>query len=138
MYAGIDLPIDLTQPVLVVVFAFSAIMFHRYVSDKEEIVDMLDEVAGYSIQNESVFENIGSALVVVDATGKVTKINRKAEDILEASNGELAGRNYQTIAVNQGISNLLLQTLRTGFSIAYHEIEWVSGKGTPYSLQVTT
>lgn len=137
-YTGIRPPIDITQPVLVVVFAFSAIMFYRYVSDKEEIVNMLDEVAGYSIQNESVFENIGSALVVVDIEGKVTKINRKAGDILEAVNYELKGRSCQTLAVNQGIATILLQTLRTGRPAVNDEIEWASSKGRHYSLQVTT
>ena len=130
--------IDITQPALVVVFAFSAIMFHRYVSDKEEFVGMLDEVAGYSIQNESVFENIGSGLVVVDATSKVTKVNHKAEEILGASNNELIGKSCQAISSNQGIASLLLQTLNTGKTIANHEIEWASSKGRNYWLQVTT
>ena len=139
-YTSISLPIDIdiTQPVLVVVFAFSAIMFHRYISDKEEIVDMLDEVAGYSIQNESIFENIGSGLIAVDATGKITKVNRKSEEILEASNHDLVGRSCQVISFNQGIANLLLRTLRSGYSIANSKIEWKSSKGRHYSLQATT
>ena len=135
---GFNRNIDITQPVLVVVFAFTAIMFHRYVSDKEEFVGMLDEVAGYSIQNESVFENIGSGLVVVDATGIITKVNRKAEDILDANNRELAGKSCQSISVNQSIANLLLQTLRTGKTIANHGVEWTPSRGRHYSLQVTT
>jgi len=137
-YTSIGLPVDLTQPILVIVFAFSAIMFHRSVSDKEEIVNMLDEVAGYSILNESVFENIGSGLIVVDAAGKITKINRQAENILEVSNNELIDKSCQIIAVNQGIANLLLQTLRAGHSVVNHEIEWVSSRGRHYSLQITT
>jgi PAS domain S-box-containing protein len=130
--------IDITQPVLVVVFAFSAIMFHRYVSDKEEIVGMLDEVAGYSVQNESVFENIGNGLIVVDSAGKVTKVNRKAAEMLEASNSELVGKSCQVISVNQGIANILLETLRSGYATANRELEWVSSRGRHYSLQVTT
>jgi PAS domain S-box-containing protein len=137
-YTSVSIPVDITQPVLVVVFAFSAIMFHRYVSDKEEIVGMLDELAGYSIQNESVFENIGNALIVVDATGKVNKINRKAEDILEVKNHELAGRDCRYISGNQELGELLLQTLRTGSFVANREIELESSKGIRYSLQVTT
>ena len=137
-YTSVRLNIDLTQPMLIVVFAFSAIMFHRYVSDKEEIVDMLDEVAGYSIQNESVFENIGSALIVVDATGKITRVNRRAEDILGVSNDDIVGKSCHVISVDQRLANLLLQTLRSGNPIVNHEIEWNSSGRRHYSLQVTT
>lgn len=137
-YTRIGIPVDITQPALVVVFAFSAIMFHRYVSDREEIVGLLDELAGYSIQNESVFENIGSALVVVDATGRVTKINRKAENILEVKNNELVGKSCQYISTNQELGNLLLQTLRTSRSTANHGVELKSSNGRVYSIQVTT
>ena len=94
-YTSIRIPDDITQPVLVVVFSSTAIMFHRYVSDKEEIVGMLDELAGYSIHNESVFENIGSALIVVDAAGRLTRINRRAEDILEVENDKLVGKPFR-------------------------------------------
>lgn len=139
-YTSVELPIDIdiTQPMLVVIFAFSAIMFHRYVSDKEEIVGMLDEVAGYSIQNESVFENIGSALIVVDATGNVTKINHKAADILEVSSNDLVGKSCQCMSMDQRLADMLLQTLRSGYPTVNHEIEWSSSKGRQYSLQVTT
>lgn len=137
-YTSIGFPFDITQPVLVVVFAFTAIMFHRYVADREEIVDMLDELAGYSIQNESVFENIGSALIVVDATGKVTKVNRKAENMLESTNSELVGKNCQHIFSNQKLADLLLETLRSSYSIANYEVELESRNGHSYSLQVST
>ena len=137
-YTSISVPVDITQPALVLAFAFSAIMFHRYVSDKEEIVGMLDELAGYSIQNESVFENIGSALIVVDATGKVTKVNHKAEDILEVKNRDLVGKDCRHIFTNQGLADLLLQTLRSARSLANHEIDLESSNGHRYSLQVTT
>jgi PAS domain S-box-containing protein len=137
-YTSITIPIDITQPALVLAFAFSAIMFHRYVSDKEEIVGMVDELAGYSIQNESIFENIGSALIVVDATGKVTKVNRKAEHILEAKSSDLVGRDCRHISANQELATLLLQTLRSARAVANHEIELESSNGHRYSLQVTT
>jgi len=137
-YTSINIPVDITQPALVLAFAFSAIMFHRYVSDKEEIVSMLDELAGYSIQNESVFENIGSALIVVDATGKVTKVNHKAEDILEVKNRDLVGKDCRYMSNNQELANLLLQTLRSAHSLASHEIVLESSNGHRYSLQVTT
>jgi len=139
-YTSAELPvdIDITQPILVVIFAFSAIMFHRYVSDKEEIVGMLDEVAGYSIQNESVFENIGSALIVVDATGNITKTNHKAADILEVNSSDLVGKSCQCMSMDQRLADILLQTLRSGYPVVNHEIEWSSSKGRQYSLQVTT
>lgn len=137
-YTSISIPVDLTQPALVIAFAFSAIMFHRYVSDKEEIVGMLDELAGYSIQNESIFENIGNALVVVDAAGKVTKANRKAATILEADSRDLMGKNCQQIFSNQELADLLIQTLRTGRHVVNYEIELESSSGRHYSLQVTT
>jgi len=46
-HTSVELPvdIDITQPILVVIFAFSAIMFHRYVSDKEEIVGVKNVIA---------------------------------------------------------------------------------------------
>jgi len=137
-YTSVRIPVDITQPALVLAFAFSAIMFHRYVSDKEEIVGMLDELAGYSIQNESVFENIGSALIVVDATGKVTKVNRKAEEILEAKNHDLVGKDCRDILTNQELADLLLQTLRSARSVANREIELEASNSHRYSLQVTT
>ena len=137
-YAGISVPVDITQPVLVIVFAFTAIMFYRYVSDKEEIVDMLDEIAGYSIQNESVFENIGNALIVVDGAGKVTKTNRKAEELLGTKSHDLADEDCQSIIANRELANLILQTLRTGISIVNHPVELKSNNGRHYSLQVTT
>jgi PAS domain S-box-containing protein len=113
-------------------------MFHRYVSDKEEIVGLLDEVAGYSIENESIFENIGSALIVVDATGTITKVNHKAEEILEADTYEIIGKSCQVMSVDQQLSNLLLQTLRSGDPVVNHKVEWYSSEGYNYSLQVTT
>lgn len=137
-YAGISVPVDITQPVLVIVFAFTAIMFYRYVSDKEEIVDMLDEIAGYSIQNESVFENIGNALIVVDGAGKVTKINRKAEELLGIKNHDLADEDCQSIIANRELANLILQTLRSGSPVVNHPVELKSNNGRHYSLQVTT
>ncbi len=139
-YITVGIPFDMyiTQPALLIVFAFSAIMFHRYVSDKEEIVGMLDEVAGYSIENESIFENIGSALIVVDATGKITKVNHKAEEILGASAHEITGKSCQVISVDQQLSSLRLQTLRSSQPIVNHNVEWHSGRGYNYSFQVTT
>ena len=135
---SIKIPIDTTQIALIVAFSFSALMFHRYVSDKDEIVGMLDELAGYSVQNESVLENIGSALIVVDATGKVTKVNQRAEDILGLESHELVGRNCQHIFTDQKLADLLLQTLRAGRSIANYEVESESSDGYIYSFQVTT
>lgn len=137
-YTSINIPIDITQVALVVAFAFSAIMFHRYVTDKEEIVGMLDELAGYSIQNESVFENIGSALMVVDAAGKVTKVNRKAEEILEAKNRELVGKNCQQIFTNAELGGLIIKTLRSSDRAINHEVNLKSSGGKHYSLQITT
>ncbi len=137
-YTSISLPVDLTQPALVIAFAFSAIMFHRYVSDKEEIVSVLDELAGYSIQNESIFENIGNALIVVDAAGKVTKVNRKSVEILETESRDVIGKNCQHIFTNNELADLLIQTLRTGHHVINHEIELESSSGRSYSLQVTT
>jgi len=137
-YSGLNVPVDITQPVLVVVFSFTAIMFHRYVSDKEEIVDMLDRLAGYSIQNESVFENIGSALIVVDGTGKIIKINHKAEELLGINNHDLADEDYQPIITNRELADLILETLRMGKPIVNYPIELKFGNGRQCSLQVTT
>lgn len=137
-YAGIKIPVDITQPVLVMVFAFTAIMFHRYVSDKEEIVDMLDELAGYSIQNESVFENIGSALIVVDGTGSIIKINRKAEELLGIDDHDLTDEDYQPVITNRELADLILDTLSSGKSVVNYPIELKSDNGHQYSLQVTT
>ncbi|MBD3181371.1 PAS domain S-box protein [Candidatus Poribacteria bacterium] len=137
-YTTINIPVDITQPALVVIFAFSAIMFHKYVSDKEEIVGMVDELAGYSIENESIFENIGNGLIVVDAMGKVTKVNRKAESILGAKNSELVSKDCLTAFNNQELAEFLIQTLRTGNPINNYSIELENNGGDQYSLQITT
>jgi len=129
---------DMTQPALLLVFAISAIMFHRYVSDKEQIVGMLDEIAGYSIQNESILENIGIALIVVDAEGKVTKVNSKAEDILEATSVDLVGRNCKSIFKNRELADLLLQTVKFSNPIINYEVASKYSNGRRYLLQVTT
>lgn len=137
-YTRVSIPVDITQVALIIAFAFSAIMFYRYVSDKEEIVDMLDEMASYSMQNETVFENIGSALIVVDAMGKVTKVNHKAEEILEVGSRELIGKNCQSVISNQELADLLLGTLRFNHYIANYELDLESISGRRHSLQVTT
>ncbi len=137
-YTRVSIPVDITQVALIIAFAFSAIMFYRYVSDKEEIVDMLDEMASYSMQNETVFENIGSALIVIDAMGKVTKVNQKAEEILEVGSRELIGRNCQSVIPNQELADLLLGTLRFSSYIANYEFDLESISGRRHSLQVTT
>ena len=137
-YAHIRIPVDVTQPALVVVFGFSAIMFHRYVTDREEIVGIVDELAGYSIENESIFENIGSGLIVVDAAGKITKINSKAEAILETRNSDWVGKDCQGISTNPKLGGLMLQTLKTGRPEINRDIELETRAGRHYSLQLTT
>ena len=137
-YTRVSIPVDITQVALIIAFAFSAIMFHRYVSDKEEIVDMLDEMASYSMQNETVFENIGSALIVIDAMGKVTKVNHKAEEILEVGSRDLIGKNCQSVISNQELADLLLGTLRFNHYIANYEFDLESTSGRQHSLQMTT
>jgi len=136
-YTGMDIPVDITKAALVIAFSFSAIIFHRYISDKEEIVTMLDEIAGYSIQNESVFENIGNALIVVDAAGKIIKVNRKAEAIMEAKSYELINKHFQDVLPHNKLSELLMDVLRSGAHIANCSVNLESSTGHKLSLQVT-
>ena len=70
--------------------------------------------------------------------GKVTKVNHKAEEILEVGSRELIGRNCQSAIPNQELADLLLGTLRFNHYIANYELDLESISGLRYSLRVTT
>ena len=137
-YTDLNISTDITQIAPIIAFAFISLIFYRYITDKEEIFSLIGELADYSIQNESVFENIGIGLIVIDATCKVIKVNRRAEEILEARSYELIGKNCENIFYNKELGKLLVNTIRIYEEVKNIEINIRSSKGHNYYLQVTT
>jgi len=138
-YTNIYIPAaDITQIAPILAFVFIALIFHKYVSDKEEIFDLIDKLAGYSIQNENVFENIGIALIVVDNKCKITKVNQKAEEILGLKSHEILGNNYKEVFPKENLGELLVKTIQECQGIDNFQMEFKNNKNRRLFLQVTT
>lgn len=82
------------------------------VSERERMSRRIAELQRY---NENIIQNMNSALLVVDAEGKITFANRMAEQILETSTGGLAGRTvWDWFSSGQAERSYLSRTLAEG------------------------
>lgn len=87
------------------------ILGQRYQQEDLEILSLLVDYLAVSIENallykdiyyqktlkESILGNIGSGIIASDLEGRITVINRAAEDLLRITSEEIMGKNIQKI-----------------------------------------
>ena len=82
---------------------------------------------------EQVLSHLQSGAITIDAGGRVTRFNRRAEEILEVSLGDVLGQDLRTLPSPLG--DLLYETLRGGRELRLTEIELPRKRAT---LEVST
>jgi PAS domain S-box-containing protein len=87
--------------------------------------------------NNSVLRAMGSGIVVVDASGKVMRINQATQDILGKPESAIAGRPLNEIPELAELSRVIQTTLSTGRSEDRYELIIRTATG-PVPLGLTT
>jgi nitrogen-specific signal transduction histidine kinase len=82
---------------------------------------------------EQVLSHLQSGAITIDAGGRVTRFNRRAEEILEVSLGDVLGQDLRTLPSPLG--DLLYETMRGGRELRLSEIELPRKRTT---LEVST
>ena len=97
-----------------------AIKNARLFQELGETVQRLDDTKLFS---ESVFQNMTNGLITVDAAGRVTSVNRAAQQILGLSAATVTGQPLlQVLDTPDSLSNMISQVLRLGTTFAGFEI----------------
>ena len=82
---------------------------------------------------EQVLSHLQSGAITIDTRGRVTRFNRRAEEILEISLGDVLGQDLR--ALPSPLGDLLYETLRGGRELRLTEIELPRARVT---LEVST
>lgn len=82
---------------------------------------------------EQVLAHLQSGAVTIDASGRVTRFNRRAEEILELSLGEVLGQDLR--ALPSPLGDLLHETVRGGRELRQAEVQVTR---PPIVLEVST
>lgn len=123
------------QPCLAILAGISSATFYRYIFDKKRMILALDSLSRY---NESIIENIGDALVVVDIAGNITKFNKRAEEMLTVKK-EVAGKTCQEVfsGDDQPLAELILKSLEEKNAFTNKEI-YLKNVDKTRSLEINT
>jgi nitrogen-specific signal transduction histidine kinase len=70
---------------------------------------------------EQVLTHLQSGAITIDAAGRVTRFNRRAEQILELSLGDVLGQDLRVLPSPLG--DFLYETMRGGRELRQHELE---------------
>jgi signal transduction histidine kinase/CHASE2 domain-containing sensor protein len=142
LYGGVSLllfvwkglVVNIAVPMVAMGSATMVVLLYRlkeYAVVSRKLYNDTQELAKY---NEDIIENIASGLIVVNESGVIKKLNRKAIEILDLSDTDAVNPFYK-----QGLGTVLpplsplAETLCTGRGIANKAIQW-----NERHLQVTT
>ncbi len=81
----------------------------------ERLKRKVEELDGLTRYLNNILESMHSGVVAIDLNGKITTLNRAAEEILSISAAEAGGKDYQSVIRNvPNVHPLLLKALREG------------------------
>jgi PAS domain S-box-containing protein len=135
LFIQMGMVVNMVVSIVTMGIAYILVLLYRYLVDYTIVSAVLyrktQELAKY---NEDIIENIANGLIVVDEGGRITKLNRKAYEILNLPDVYMVGQPYeQALADVTLFRDLLAETLATGRGIHNRAVEW-----NLRHLQITT
>lgn len=153
---GLQLGIDGSPPVVVgaraafqlafypifftMVGVLSGFLGQRLKDNEQALVDAADEMEKLRLDTESIIQNLSSALLTIDRSGRIVHVNRVAESMLGISAGHARGRKLGE-ALKPGHRELVDKietTLREDVPLLRAEVHFEQESGDMAPLGVST